>query len=102
MTPDTTPSCSRCRHRTAFGACGQPVAAGLAPRFQIVKHPAGGAGCPAFRPHRSPLEARVERLVRSGVLGLDDRDEALALLRAERGDELAQLLDLVERAEGRR
>ncbi len=96
-----TPSCSRCRHATVYGNCGVPVAAGLSSRFQIIKHPEGGAGCRAFEPHRTPLEARIERLFRAGVLGLDDRDEAMALLRAGRGDELAELLDQCE-AEARR
>lgn len=96
-----TPSCSRCRHATAYLNCGQPVRAGLVERFQIVRHPEGGAGCRAFEPHRTPLEGRVERLFRAGLLGLHDRDEAMALLRAGRGDELAALLDQCE-AEARR
>lgn len=101
MTPDHAPSCSRCRHMTVYGNCAQPVRAGLTQRFMLIRHREGGAGCRAFEPHRTPLEGRVERLFRAGIIGIADRDEALALLRAGRGDELAGLLDQCE-AEARR
>jgi hypothetical protein len=87
---------------TAFGACSEPVRAGLAPRFQIVKHPDAGRGCPAFRPHQTALEARAERLLKSGAIGLDDLDHVRMLVRTQRAGDAAELLDLIEQAEGRR
>lgn len=100
MTP--TPSCSRCRYMSVYANCGQPVAAGLAPRFMLVRHPDAGRGCPAFLPHRAPLEARAERMLKVGLIGLDDLDHVRMLIATQRGDDAAALLDLVERAEEKR
>jgi hypothetical protein len=44
----TVTSCTRCVHASAYGNCGEPVRAGLAERFMLVKHPDGGVGCAAF------------------------------------------------------
>lgn len=100
MTP--THSCSRCRFMSVYGNCSRPVEAGLAPRFQLVKHPAGGAGCVAYQPHQTPVEARAVRLLRAGLLGVDDLDHVRMLVRAQRAGDAAELLDQVEQAEGRR
>ena len=43
-------ACMHCRHVTRFGNCGTPVEAGLANRFVLIKHAAGGQGCAAFQP----------------------------------------------------
>jgi len=48
-------SCERCKYRTKFGNCGQPVRAGLSERFELIAHPAGGKDCTTFR-GRSPSE----------------------------------------------
>ena len=42
-------SCKRCRHVTRYGNCGVPVEAGLANRFVLTNHAAGGRGCAAFQ-----------------------------------------------------
>lgn len=44
----TVMSCTRCVHASAYGNCGEPVRAGLAARFMLVKHPNGGVGCVTF------------------------------------------------------
>ena len=46
----TVPACAMCQHESRYGNCGAPIAAGLADRFVLVAHPAGGRGCPAFDP----------------------------------------------------
>lgn len=50
-TPTAT-SCATCAHRTPARTCGEPVAAGLAPRFRVVFLAAigdYGTSCPAWR-----------------------------------------------------
>ena len=47
-TGSTLASCAVCVHVSRYGACGDPVAAGLSDRFQIVAHHEGGRGCPHF------------------------------------------------------
>lgn len=72
------PSCSRCRYASAFGNCGEPVAAGLATHFQIVRHARDGYDCPAFVPVEPPappptaIERRAERMHRMGLLDAGD------------------------------
>jgi hypothetical protein len=46
----TVAACALCQHATKFGNCGEPVRAGLTDRFEIVRHPAGGAGCKTYLP----------------------------------------------------
>jgi hypothetical protein len=46
----TVAACALCKHATKYRNCGEPVRAGLTDRFEIVKHPAGGAGCAAYMP----------------------------------------------------
>ena len=46
----TVAACALCQHASKFGNCGEPVRAGLTEKFEIVKHPAGGAGCAAYVP----------------------------------------------------
>lgn len=59
---DTTPptSCRTCAHRTAKGACGEPVLSGLAPHFQIVWHDTGGMDCNAWTLKPSLLSAESD------------------------------------------
>jgi hypothetical protein len=45
----TVPSCHMCRHASRHGNCGEPVAAGLSDRFELVPHPDGGRECRVFR-----------------------------------------------------
>ncbi len=46
----TIAACALCQHATRLGNCGEPVRAGLTEKFEIVKHPAGGAGCKTYLP----------------------------------------------------
>jgi hypothetical protein len=46
----TIAACALCKHATKYRNCGEPVRAGLTDRFEIVRHPAGGAGCAAYVP----------------------------------------------------
>lgn len=56
--PTTDRSCANCRHRSRYGTCLQPVAAGLAKRFSIRwPEPGHGANCAAWK--RNPFEAQV-------------------------------------------
>jgi hypothetical protein len=47
-TASTVSACVRCIHASMFGNCGIPERAGLSEQFMIVKHSAGGTGCPVF------------------------------------------------------
>ena len=53
---DDARACAGCRHRLRPGTCGEPVAAGLAPKFEIRWPPAGHAhACPAYSAN-APVE----------------------------------------------
>ncbi len=42
-------SCASCARRSRYGTCLEPVAAGLAPKYELVWAPEGhGATCEAF------------------------------------------------------
>jgi hypothetical protein len=47
-TGSTLASCAVCVHVSQYRACGNPMAAGLSDRFEIVAHPEGGRGCLHF------------------------------------------------------
>jgi hypothetical protein len=47
-TGSTVASCVLCVHVSRYAACGDPVAAGLSDRFEIVAHHEGGRGCLHF------------------------------------------------------
>ena len=97
-------SCSRCRHQSRFGNCRQPVEAGLAKTFGLVRHADGGADCTVFEQadvqidgQVDALEARLTRLL--SMHAIDQGDAELARLR-HREDPGAWncLLDACERA----
>lgn len=97
-------SCAGCRHRTQFGNCAQPVEAGLAKTFGLVRHAEGGADCTVFEQadvhvdvQVDALEARLTRLLAMGAI--DQGDATLARLR-HREDSRAWdcLLDACEHA----
>lgn len=71
-------SCATCRHRSAYGNCGEPVAAGLAERFQLTRHPSEGVGCPAYE---HPIEVRLARLLALGALDEADARQVRARYR---------------------
>jgi hypothetical protein len=48
--PPPVASCRDCRHVTRYGNCGEPVEAGIASKFELVRHPRDGAGCGALDP----------------------------------------------------
>jgi len=79
-------SCERCKYRTKFGNCGQPVRAGLSERFELIAHPAGGKDCTTFR-RRSPSEleralAAVDDAVACGAINAEEAQQAAASLNA--------------------
>ena len=41
--------CSTCAHQSKHGNCGEPVKAGIAARFELVRHSAAGIGCCAYK-----------------------------------------------------
>ena len=45
---DGEPSCDDCDNRSRFGNCMQPVEAGIAESFGLVKHPDNGDSCVAY------------------------------------------------------
>ena len=53
LAASTSPTCEVCSHVTRYGNCGTPVEAALTDRFEIAKHPDGGAGCTQYNPVRS-------------------------------------------------
>lgn len=70
-------ACATCRHRTRYGNCGEPVAAGISRTFEIVRHPSGGAGCSVHElpPHcEPPIESRLAALVAMGALDQAEAD----------------------------
>ncbi|MCL4182842.1 MAG: hypothetical protein KJ011_05285 [Burkholderiaceae bacterium] len=64
----TLAGCVDCAHATRYGNCGEPVAAGLAERFGLVRHPEDGRGCPVFTRRPTELEARAARLLAVGAI----------------------------------
>lgn len=94
------PTCATCRHRTVYGNCREPVAAGLTSTFMLVRHPDGGAGCPAHElppAPESPLESRLAQLVAIGAIDQAEADLCLARY-AVCPDEWDLLLDWCEAA----
>lgn len=55
--------CTSCIHRSRYGNCLQPEAAGLAPSFRIVAHPQEGIGCQAWEPVMAPEDTGAWRVV---------------------------------------
>lgn len=94
--PPALRGCATCRHRSRFGNCGEPVAAGLVETFRLERHPTGGSGCAVF--DRKPIvaEYRVAALLDAGLL--DQDDATLIRLRYDDDpDQWDQLLDDIER-----
>lgn len=68
-------SCTTCRHRSNYGTCREPVAAGLAPEFAICwPDPQHGATCPGWS--RNPAEAVLAVLVAAAREGWTDMQMA--------------------------
>jgi len=72
--PEPPRSCTRCRYVSGFGNCTEPVAAGRAKRFMLVKHPDGGQGCGAFVHMPLAIESRLAELLALGAIDADAAD----------------------------
>jgi hypothetical protein len=60
-------TCADCINITRFGNCVQPVAAGLAPYFQLMAAPDGyAATCAAFEPISAPATVEPASETRTG------------------------------------
>ncbi len=93
-------ACADCRHRSAFGNCGVPILAGLTTRFELVKHPVGGAVCRAYQRVETAQQADLRRRAES-LRGRFYPDDDMTLLRQliDAGDDLAGLETLIADAE---
>lgn len=96
--PAPITGCPSCVRTSRFGNCTEPVAAGLADRFVLVRHPADGLGCPAFLARRTELEERAARLQACGAIKPADADLVRERQHAHPAEEWAQLLDWCEAA----
>lgn len=98
---ELVPGCSACRRASAFGNCCRPVEAGLADRFMLARHPAGGRDCPVFvsrQPEADPeVEARLAELLAAGVLDAAEAEHARQRHRTAPA-EWAALLDALEQS----
>lgn len=63
-----------CGYTSAFGNCTEPVAAGLAERFMLVKHPDGEHGCGSFAHDPLAIELRLAELLALGAIDAADAD----------------------------
>lgn len=94
--------CVKCARVSKFGNCAEPVAAGLAERFMLVRHPSAGTGCAAFAAQVAPevqkLHLRADRLCGTFY---DDSDFKVLSELIDRGDDLARLERLIADAESR-
>lgn len=72
---DPAPACSTCKHISVFSNCARPMDAGIAMKFELVKHPTGGAGCIAFELTPMDIDARLAQLVAEGAIDGKDADQ---------------------------
>jgi len=91
-------SCSRCAHVSRYGNCGEAVAAGLAERFGLARHPKDGSGCLVFTHQSTELEVRAARLLTAGAIEPADLELLCERQNAHPAEEWGQLLDWCEAA----
>lgn len=96
--PAPITGCPNCVRTSRFGNCTEPVAAGLADRFVLVRHPAGGRGCPTYLARRTELDERAARLLACGAIEPADVDLVRERQHAQPAEEWAHLLDWCEAA----